>query len=297
MSRITNAPVKDGDSLDAASLNTRFADYTQTDLNQFNHRDAAHDLPQFLNTGFMLTHAQSQEIGLNDWKHSSSVTLNGMTTMPADASPVNNGSGTVTEMSFGALGINITENEVFRAYWNLSVKANPGTNWDSATSMGYFNIQAPLPTATRKLSTWGAVWVTYLEWDVTSNSRANYVAVPGQSDFKTVISGKYGAALADMQASAVVPADLRYADNPTGGLLPSNSVQSTQSWRGISGAWYYTRPSGNVTCYGLRVVIKGIMHPFSNGGNNYLVHDTAYSNGASLDYNGGNLAVLKQRVK
>tara|TARA_R100001463_G_scaffold42366_3_gene88897 strand:+ start:1720 stop:2613 length:894 start_codon:yes stop_codon:yes gene_type:complete len=297
MSRITDSPVKDGDSLDAASLNTRFASYTQTDLNQFNHRDTAHDLPQFVNTGFMLTHAQSQEIGLNNWKHSSSVALNGMTTMPADASPVNNGSGTVTEMSFGALGINITEDEVFRAYWNLSVFANPGTKWNDASSLGHYVFPATAPGPTNKAWTWGAVWVTYLEWDVTSNSRGNYVAVPGQSDFKTVIAGKYGAALGDMQASAVVPADLRFADDPNAGVLALNSVQGGQKWRGISGAWFYTRPSGNVTCYGLRVVIKGIMHPFSNGSNNYLVHDTAYSDGASLAYNGGNLAVLKQRVK
>jgi hypothetical protein len=46
MSRIVRAAVNDGDTLDAASLNDRFSDYTQTDLNAFNHRDAAHDLPQ-----------------------------------------------------------------------------------------------------------------------------------------------------------------------------------------------------------------------------------------------------------
>ena len=33
MSRITDGPIVSGDALDAASLNTRFASYTQTDLN------------------------------------------------------------------------------------------------------------------------------------------------------------------------------------------------------------------------------------------------------------------------
>lgn len=293
MSRITTDPVSPGDDLNAASLNTRFTAYTQTDLNQFNHRDAAHDLPQFA-TGFVLSHAQTQTIGLNNWKHSASVTVNGMTSMPANSSPVENGSGTVSQMSFGA-GLTVATDELLRVYWDLSVNANPGSNWDSATSLGYYTLPDG-SLGTQKTSTWGACWVLYLEWDITSTARANYVAVPGQSDFKTAIGSKHGAALADTRASCVVPADLRYANAPSNLTLPNASVQSTQRWRGISGAWYYT-PAGATTIFGLRVVIKGIMHPHSVGTANYLVHDTGYSNGASLSYNGGNLSVLKQRVK
>ena len=297
MSRITTESVSPGDDLNAASLNTRFTAYTQTDLNQFNHRDAAHDLPQFA-TGFVLSHAQTQTIGLNDWKHSASVTVNGMTSMPAASSPVEHGSGVVSQMSFGA-GLTLATDELLRAYWDLSVFASPGGNWDSATSLGYYTLPDG-SLGTRKTSTWGACWVLYLEWDITSAARAAYVPVAGQSDFSTVIGSKRGAALADTRATCVVPADLRYADRPTGvtttALFPNPSVQSSQQWRGISGAWYYT-PAGATTIYGLRVVIKGIMHPHSVGTANYLVHDTGYSNGASLSYNGGNLSVLKQRVK
>jgi hypothetical protein len=39
------------------------------------------------------------------------------------------------------------------------------------------------------------------------------------------------------------------------------------------------------------------MHPYQSANVNYLVHDTVYSDGASLAYNGGNLAVLKHRMK
>ena len=169
-----------GDDLNAASLNDRFTAYTQTDLNQFNHRDAAHDLPQF-STGFMLTHAQTQGIGLNNWKHSSFVTVNGMTSMPAAASPVENGSGAVSEMSFGA-GLTLSTDELLRAYWDLSVFANPGSNWDSATSLGFYSMSDG-SLGTQKASTWGACWVLYLEWDITSAARAAYVPVSGQSDF------------------------------------------------------------------------------------------------------------------
>jgi methyl coenzyme M reductase beta subunit len=46
------------------------------------------------------------------------------------------------------------------------------------------------------------------------------------------------------------------------------------------------------------VVIKGIMHPYSVGSTNYLVHDTVFSSYPSaVQYNGGNLAVLKHLVQ
>jgi hypothetical protein len=295
MSRITDGPIVSGDALDAASLNTRFSSYTQTDLNQFNHRDAAHDLPQFA-TGWLLTHAQNQDIGLNDWRHTSTVTVNGMTAMPANPHPIEDGAGNPTDMPFGA-GLTIANGEVLRVYWNLSAKATQGSNWDAAGSLGYHNFNnAPNPDT--KTDTWGGCWVFYLEWDTTSASRTNYVPVPGQGDFKTIVGSYYGDSLSSTQATSVMPSGLRYAELPDNGSLPNPSSASTQRWRGISGAWYYPRtvPSSLVV-YGIRVVVKGVLHPYRSGSVNYLVHDTVYSNGASLEYNGGNLAVLKHRVR
>jgi len=295
MSRITDGPIVSADALDAASLNTRFASYTQTDLNQFNHRDAAHDLPQF-QTGWLLTHAQEQLIGLNDWRHTSTVTVNGMTAMPANPHPIEDGAGNPTDMSFGA-GLTIANGEVLRVYWNLSAKATQGSNWNAAGSLGYYNFNnAPNPDT--KEDSWGGCWVFYLEWDVTSSARANYVPVPGQGDFKTTVGSYYGDSLASTQATSVMPSGLRYAELPDNGSLPNPSSASTQRWRGISGAWYYPRTTpSSLVVYGIRVVVKGVMHPYRSGSVNYLVHDTVYSNGASLDYNGGNLAVLKHRVR
>ena len=295
MSRITDGPVHDGDVLDAASLNDRFASYTQTDLNQFNHRDAAHDLPQFDAGGWLLTHAQSVQIGLNDWKHTTYVTVPGMTTMPAAAHPVEDGAGNPTVMSFGAGGLTIAVGEVFRAYWNLSV-APIGANWDTAGSLAY-NLFQDGSLGSRPSSTWGGVWVTYLEWDVTDSSLTNWVPVFGQQDFTTVIDGKYGAPLANTRASAVFPADLTYANSPNGAYLPGPEVNSSFYFTGVSGAYYHT-PASPITLYGLRVVIKGIMHPYSVGSTNYLVHDTVFSSYPSaVQYNGGNLAVLKHLVQ
>jgi hypothetical protein len=202
-----------------------------------------------------------------------------MTAMPAAPHPIEDGAGNVSEMSFGS-GLSVGAGEVLRAYWNLSAKATQGSNWDAAGSLGYYDFQAPL----------GAVF--YLQWDITSASRTNYVGVPLQSDFLTATGGKYGAQLGSTMASSVMPAGLRYANLPDAGILPNASKESTQRWRGISGAWYYPRAAGTQVIYGLRVVLKGVMHPYQSGNVNYLVHDTVYSDGASLDYNGGNLAVL-----
>jgi len=295
MSRITDGPIEGGDTLDAGSLNTRFASYTQTDLNQFNHRDASHDLPQFASTNWLLSHAQEQGIGLNNWKHSSSVTVNSMTTMPANPHPIENGSGAASVMSFGS-GLTIATGEVLRVYWNLSANATQGSNWNAAGSLGYYDFNNGSGGAT-KTDTWGGCWVFYLEWDITSAARANFVPVTGQGDFKTTIGSYRGEPLTNMESSSVMPSGLRFANDPTNLIVANASLLSSQRWRGISGAWFYPRTLGSLVVYGLRVVVKGVMHPYKAGGINYMVHDTVYSNGASLAYNGGNLAVLKHRVK
>jgi hypothetical protein len=267
MSRITDGPVKDGDALNAASLNDRFTSYTQTDINAFNARDASHDLPQFA-TGWVETHTQ--------------------TAMPA--SPV----AITGTMSFGA-GLTIAVDEILRVYWNLSVRPDPGNNWNSAGSLGYY-VFPGTGGGTRAASTWGAVWAFYLEWDITSSALAAFVPVNGQQDFTSVIGTKYGNTLAQCEATSVVNADLRYA-TPNQGELAADSTEEFFGFRALSGAWYYPRTGTPLTVYGLRVVCKGIMHPWSVGTANYLVHDTTYSNGATLQYTAGNLSVLKQRVK
>ena len=287
MSRITDGPVKDGDALDAASLNDRFDSYTQTDLNAFNARDASHDLPQF-GSGLVETHTQSQQLGTISLKHGSTTTINGMTTMPA--SPV----AITGTMSFGA-GLTIAVDEILRVYWNLSVSPDAGSNWNAAASLGYYVFPGS-GGGTRAASTWGAVWAFYLEWDITSSALGAFVPVNGQQAFTSLIGAKYGNTLAQCEATSVVPAELRFA-TPNLGELVFDSTAESIGFRGISGSWYYPRTGAPLTVYGLRLVCKGILHPWSVGTANYLVHDPTYSDGASLQYTAGNLSVLKQRVK
>ena len=120
MSRISQPTVVDGDTANAASLNDRFDNFTQTDLNAFNARDAAFDLPQFDSSRFIITHVQSEGIGLNDWRHGSVITVTGQSVMPA--SPFVVGDGAPTVMDFGPTGLTVSIGEVLRIYWNLSVR-------------------------------------------------------------------------------------------------------------------------------------------------------------------------------
>jgi len=288
MSRITDGAVQGGDTLDAASLNDRFASYTQTDLNQFNHRDAAYDLPQFSSAPFIAKQAFSQKLGTTSFKHTTTTTVNGQTAMPAAPVAI---AGT---LSFGA-GMALDAGDVLRVYWNLSVKSNPGTNWNNANSLAYYEFNDG-SGGTRKAHTWGAVWAFFIEWDTTSSALSNFQGITGQSDFSVQqSSGKYGNPLGQCLATSVFPAEVRFAD-PELGLLVGATDAGNSNWRGISGAYFFER-AGPLTVYGMRLVVKGIMHPHSIGSENYLVHDTAYSNGATLEYTSGNLSVLRQRVK
>ena len=121
MSRITRGRIVDGDTLNAASLNDRFDDYTQTDLNEYNLRDGALDLAHFTNARFVAPEQFSAIIGNNDWTHTSTNTVTGQST---GASPhvTQDAGSTDTVLSFGAGGVTVSPGEVLRVYWDLSVR-------------------------------------------------------------------------------------------------------------------------------------------------------------------------------
>ena len=81
MSRISRAPIAEGDTIAAADLNDRFDDYTQSGsavagLNGFNLRDAAIDLPQ-LKKDWLCSAVYEATLGEFDLYHSSVNTVSG----------------------------------------------------------------------------------------------------------------------------------------------------------------------------------------------------------------------------
>jgi len=303
MSRISRAPIAEGDTIAAADLNARFNDYTQNGsivagLNQFNVRDAAVDLPQ-VQSDWLAQAIYETTLGEFDLDHSSKNTVNAASAVPSAGHLVQNFSGTVSVLSFGAGGKVISTADVLRLYWDLSV--NPkytGTPWTAAASFSDYVLDAT-GGSTVKVATSAAVWVIYPEWDVTSNALGNFAPVPGQGDFDTNYTGtRRGEALSNLQATCVIPAWLQIATASTNGAVPSVGLRANViGWRGISGAWHYAGSDGAVTVYGIRWRIKGVLHPEQNSSVNYLGFDTGASNGVSLEYTSGKAQALVMRVK
>jgi len=306
MSRIVRPPVQDGDQVAAADLNNRYTDYTQTDINEFNTRDAAIDLPHFKQTGgrgFMAPLATSVQIGKLDFYHDAPVVLNALTALPSGFHVIGDG---VSDTVLGPLPLGVVavdDTNILRVYWHLNV--NPvytGTPWTNASTPSAIYTVPQHGGGNKGVVTNGTCWVIYLQWDVTSAALTNWTEVPFQGNFDTNPTGTIrGELLENTAATSVVPcwvtrhdANNREAD----GVTVANNV----GWRAVSGHYTYdSSMAGNVTVYGLRLVVKGPMHPFNNGGRNYLVQQPGVVNGdptsIQLQHTVGRLGIILHRTK
>lgn len=298
MSRITRAPVVDGQTVSAIDLNNRFTDYSQPGaLNAFNTRDAAFDLGQFASTRFMAPLMASTTIGYDDYKHGA---YNTDTATAGVQVPrlVRDGAGNATPLSFGPTGWTIgTVTDVLRVYWDLSVRprADAGTApYRTGANLSFYSIGSGLLT---DIYNGLAGWAFWLQWDITSNALANFVNVPGQGSFNNVAGPFVGENLTNTMATTSVQG---FLENPTGMQGGSFNTRFTYNpgWQGISGDWHYNRPVGGpLTIYGLRVVFTGILTSWNTGGANFLVRDdvTSATGDCFLDHNGGALSAMLMR--
>ncbi len=134
MSRINRARIVDGDQTTAASLNDRFDDFTQAnEVDQFNLRDSAVDLPQFKKSPkFQAPFVQTDVLGKSDMLHAAPVSV-GATGSTPYSSPhiIQDGAANPTIASYGASGLSIGTSDVLRIYWSLSVRADlTNSPWD-----------------------------------------------------------------------------------------------------------------------------------------------------------------------
>ena len=295
MSRLTNKPVLDGDPIDAASLNTRFADFNQTTLNEFNVRDAAIDLPQFSSTPFMATQFAQRQIGAYSFDHATFNTEAGQST---GAAPhvVSDAGSTPTELSLGLAGWTVNPDQVLRVYWDLSVRprwtsSDPwvGTDWE----WRFPNISGSSFTL---VSNGSGCWAFWLQVDVTDATLTNWVNVAGQGDFNTVAySGRGGNLLANCMATSIVPAVNQVLAGPVNGKSNSTTTSVGIGWTSVDGAWHFT-PGAPTTIYGIRVVFTGPLGAY-HAVNNWLIRaEAGVVADAELDYNAGALQALLMRL-
>lgn len=298
MSRINRPPVKDGETIEASDLNSRFSDYTQTTLNAFNTRDAGVDLPQMTASDFLVPFVQSDDIGKSDLFAAAPVTVNGIGALPSSGYVVGDGVAD-TVASFPA-GLAITTDDVLRVYWHLNV--NPiytGTPWTTAGSLDFYEVAHTGGGVSKStVATNVTCWAIYLQWDITDATLTNWTEPTNQGAFTTVIAGETGNPLASCMATAIVPCWITSHNATTGRVMIDVEVAEDVNWRATNGAYYYTPGAGTTTIYGLRLIIKGPLHSFNSGGANYLVHSLPPVSGTNiqLEYTSGTISTIKQRL-
>ena len=196
---------------------------------------------------------------------------------------------TVAEWNMGA-GAEFDIGHLARLYTTFEATAQ--TVGTAQYSSGAADVQATRIQRQQLFS--GAGWVFWLEWDVTSTARANYVPVPGQEDF-----GNHLANITDLAGSAVphmrtaqaasvmvVPHVYCSVDSSAGSnngrvLKPINGQFSNPIRR--SRAYHRQRTGTNTRIYGIRLRARGVcsigVDPAGTGQGIFYVRDTVLFQG------------------
>lgn len=249
MGRIVQPQVQPADLITAAKLNSDNSDYS-TLINNGNVRVEGVDLVNMATVttgeaGLILVDSRSQGNSGATQAYSSTAT----------PSRVELAHGAGTRLTYGAGGRTLIEGDVLRAYWNVV-----------ATDFTLALEDAPYRYA---------AWVIYLEWDITSNALANFVAVPGQGDFDSVYTDTVnttGSSISLTRASMLIPHGLRYYE-PVG--LANADIDHDHI--SMMRMYAYQHTGATVTIFGMRLVIRGLCYPWYTAANpvNRIVQRTS----------------------
>lgn len=298
MSRIDRDRVVPGETTDAATLNSTYADYTQTAaLDESNTRDQAFDLPHFTNVP-LIHNTKTALLGNAGMVHTTTPTTVASSTVSPGHHVVQNSGGTNTFLDFSSTPWSVTTDDVLRVWWNLSVITTyTGSPWNGASAKGRYTID-DTAAGTVVLSDGMHCWLAYLEWDTTNATLTNWEPVTGQQAPTGVIGSDTGVQLQHLAGASVIsPWNITSFAYAVEGEMPP-AAQGTgvdHGWFGHYGM-YVVAPTSNVTVYGLRLVLTGLMHPahLSTGDDeNALVFD--YNVAGTLKYIGGRLTAVNMR--
>ncbi len=295
--------------LSAANLNTRFTDFASAtvSIDANNLRDGAVDLPQYAAQQIVRPGgAFTETLGCDDWDTATNLLTTTLTATPNPAPtapvPVTDASlANASIINFGITGRTITLVDVLRVSWSL--KANlffVGAPYDTAGALGQFDISNFAPATITVTDGMHAV-PFYLEWDITSNALANWVAVPGQTTFQTPINIPAGGVTAgkieECSAATFFPAWVARGVGVSDGKATGDLVYA-RGWRTVRGSWLYTPPVG-VTCYGIRVVyMPALYHPCTQlvTGVAHMAYDSVASATCVLYTQSGFITAIVQRL-
>lgn len=298
MSRITRDRIEPGDTLQSSDLNTRYSDYTQTDLNANNVTDAAFGHDQVPTDAVLINMVQGTIGGGNIAHTSGTGVYNNATSGPATRNIIVNNVATVP-----STGWTLSSGTTIRVYFNLQAKSElSGANPHTSSFMGSVLIEDPLTPATIASFNIGAhCWLVQLQWNITSSAllSADFVDVPGAGDFQSVwTASKYGEQVDNMAGVAAMPAmwagSVGWYPGTGGKAQASKRDTRGNGWRNISGAWVYE--GTGQTVYGFRVVVHGVYHPYNDGTDNGLVLETAFTTGqVKFRHSVGNIMAMHMR--
>ena len=323
MSRIERTPVDSGDATSATELNNTYSDYSQAGaLDAPNTRDQAFDLPHFTNTPIVKNCKEAALSG--QAMHPSGFGPTAVVVVPASPTiyppvyEVTTPAGVATPLTLTTSGWTLSPGDVLRVWWDLSVRPNfVSRPWRNANSLGQYPVEDIAGGPDWNITDGMHCWVAFLEWDITDNTLGNFVPVPNQTDFNVpfIIHGvsytggyvNQTAATSAISAWSVFSAGLAsegQVPDPAGTAPDYNDKEMffEHGWHAVSGMWAYPRVATNVTIYGIRVRVTGLMHPMHiNGGNseNVLVYDTNVVGpgpaNALLDYVSGRISAVHMR--
>lgn len=301
MSRITRERIEPGDAATSSDLNTRYSDYTQTDLNVDNATNPAFDEDQMPAQAVLINATQGSIGKAGDLAHAAPggpVALS--PTGPATLTAVN---GTVAVG--GGSGWVLASGTLLRVYFNLQCKstipASPVPDPHDSAKMGAMAIGEFGSTAFHYVGIGAHCWLVQLQWNITSSAlnAGDFVAVPGQGGFQSTWSttGKHGEPVSNIAGTAAIPmmwaGTISWTDAQQAG--PSTLKIRANGWRNLSGSWVYN--GSGQTVYGFRLVVHGVYHPYNDGTDNGLVLETAFTTaGNSFQYSLGNILALHMRA-
>lgn len=306
MSRIVRAPVDAGQVIDAGVLNATYNDYNQPGaLDANNVRDQAFDLPH-LSSVAIVKNSATALLGDATMLHAGpAVNYPSSTASPPTVTRVGNAAGTPTFLNFGASGWPLVAGDVLRVWWNMGVVSfigmAPPTPYLNAGAMGQYTLADKAAGPSHVVTDGFHCWLAYLQWDITSNALANFVAVSGQMDPALGVKGttKDGFELERLSAGTVIsPYQVTSDGDARDGKVSATLPTHAHGWYAPYGMYCFTT-NVPITVYGVRLVITGLLHPFLNpAGNreNLLVYD--YTQGNALYFltgRGGRMSAVQMR--
>jgi len=302
-------PLSDEAELTASELNARFTDFASatTSIDANNLRDGAVDLPQYAAQQIVRSGgAFTETLGPDDWDTVTNIVTTVLTATPnpAPATPtpvIDSTGGNESIINFGVTGRTLTLVDIIRVSWNLKVNLFfAGTPYDTAGALGQFDISNFVPATITVTDGLHAV-PFYLEWDITSNALANWVAVPDQTTFQDAINipagGVTGGKIEECSAATFFPAWVTRGVGVDDGKAVRDETYA-RGWRTVRGSWLYTPPLG-VTVYGIRVVyLPSLYHPCTQlvTGAAYMAYDPIASDGCTLYTQSGFITAIVQRI-